>query len=91
MKHQDHFGYVNRSRDAKKTQTLISDIGRVVQILNLDIADEEEKARVFDRSQAEYPLLARTLATRRDNLKGTIAALEAAIRPWQHRRGHSES
>jgi hypothetical protein len=35
-----------------------------------------ERARVSDRRDAAYPILARTLAARRDNLKETIAALE---------------
>jgi hypothetical protein len=76
MKHQRHFETRDRSREALQTRQLIADIERVVQILNSDIADEEEKASIFDRSQAEYPMLARTLAARRDNLQGTIAALK---------------
>jgi hypothetical protein len=49
---------------------------RIVQILDSDIAAEEEQACEFDPSQAGYPMLARTLAGRRDNLRETIAALE---------------
>ena len=79
MKQQRHFDYGNRSREALQTRSLIADIDRVVQILDSDIAAEEETARVFNRSQAEYPMLARTLAARRDNLKGTIAALEKRL------------
>jgi hypothetical protein len=58
---------------------LIADIDRVVRILDSDIAAEEERARVFDRSDAMYPILARALAARRDNLKGTIAALDKRL------------
>jgi septation ring formation regulator EzrA len=58
---------------------LIADIERIVQILDGDIAAEEEKAGVFDPSQAGYPSLARTLAARRDNLRETIAALERRL------------
>ena len=79
MKHQRHFEYGNRSREALQTQSLIADIDRVVQIIDSDIAAEEEKAGVFNRSQAEYPMLARTLAARRDNLMGTIAAREKRL------------
>ena len=79
MKHQCHFEYRDRSREALQTRSLIADIYRVVQIIDSDIAAEEEKAGVFDSSQAEYPMLARTLAARRDNLKGTIAALEKRL------------
>ena len=79
MKQQRHFEYRTPSREAMQTRTLIADIDRVVQILNSDIAAEEEQAGVFDRSLAEYPMVARTLAARRDNLKGTIAALERRL------------
>jgi hypothetical protein len=58
---------------------LIADIDPVVQILNSDIAAEEEQAGVYNRSELEYPMLARTLAARRDNLQGTIAALEKRL------------
>jgi hypothetical protein len=58
---------------------LIADLDRVVRILNCDIATEEERAGVADRSEAAYPMLARTLARRRDNLKETVAALERRL------------
>jgi hypothetical protein len=62
-----------------QTRVLIADINRVVQILDSDIAAEEEQAGIFDRSRFDYPILARTLAARRDNLLGTIAALEQRL------------
>jgi hypothetical protein len=79
MKHQRHFGNATPAREALQTRVLIADINRVVQILNCDIAAEEEQARVFARSRVEYPLLARTMATRRDNLLNTISALEQRL------------
>jgi septation ring formation regulator EzrA len=88
MKHRRHFEHGNRSREALQTRSLIADIDRVVQIIDSDIAAEEENASVFDKSQAEYPMLARTLAARRDNLRGTIAALEKRL---SDKRGELES
>ena len=79
MKHQRHFGTATPAREALQTRTLIADINRVVQILEGDIAAEEEQARIFDRSRTEYPMLARTLGARRDNLMGTISALEQRL------------
>jgi hypothetical protein len=79
MKHQRHFGSATPSREAVQTRSLIADIDRIVRILDSDIAAEEEQARVFDPSQAGYPMLARTLAARRDNLRETIAALERRL------------
>ena len=58
---------------------MIVDLDRTVQILDCDVAAEEERARVFDLSDSAYPILARTLAARRDNLRDTIAALERRL------------
>ena len=79
MKHQRHFEYGSRSREALQTRSLIVDIDRVVQIIESEIASEEEQAGVFNRSQAEYPMPARALAARRDNLRDTITALEQRL------------
>jgi hypothetical protein len=81
MKHQHHFGSANdvALRDVARISALISDIDRHVRILDCDIATEEERARVSDCRDAAYPILARTLAARRDNLRYTIAALETRL------------
>jgi hypothetical protein len=57
MKHQRQFDSRAPSREALQTRTLIADIDRVVHILNSDIAAEERQAGLFDRCQAEYPML----------------------------------
>jgi hypothetical protein len=74
MKHQRHF-----ETDAARTRALIADLDRIVQILNEAIVAEEELAGVSDRSQAGYPLHARKMAARRDNLTDTIVALEQRL------------
>jgi ABC-type transporter Mla subunit MlaD len=81
MKHARHFENVNRTsaREAECIGTMIADLRRVVQVLDCDVQTEEERSRIFDRSKANYPMLARTLAARRDNIKATIAALEARL------------
>ncbi|HEY8671427.1 MAG TPA: hypothetical protein VIL63_11345 [Terriglobales bacterium] len=58
---------------------MIADLDRIVQIIDSEITSQEEAARVFDHSQIEYPVLARALAARRDNLRQTIAALEQRL------------
>jgi hypothetical protein len=70
MKHQRHFENANETalREAVQIRILIADLDRVVQIINCNIAAEKEQARVSDRSDAAYPMLARTLSARRDNL-----------------------
>ena len=79
MKDQRHFGNATVSREAAQTRTLIADLDRIVQIIDGEITSQEEAARVFDHSQIEYPVLARALAARRDNLRQTIAALEQRL------------
>jgi hypothetical protein len=83
VKHMRHFGRATPAREALQIRALIADINRVVQILNGDIAAEEEQTQIFDRSQAEYPMLAGTLAARRDNLIGTITLLEERLSSLQ--------
>jgi hypothetical protein len=56
-------------------QGIIGDLERTVQILNIDISTEEERVGIFDRSDPAYPILARTLRSRRDNLNCTIRFL----------------
>jgi hypothetical protein len=66
-------------RDASVIRTMLDDLNTTIQILNVDITTEEERVRVFDRAHATYPILARTLAARRDNLQDTVAVLERRL------------
>ncbi|WP_346347956.1 hypothetical protein [Bradyrhizobium sp. 139] len=45
-------------------------------MLEADIQEEERKAGNADTGSATYPMLARTLRTRLDNLRASIALLE---------------
>ena len=58
---------------------MIGDLDRRARPLDCDIATEEERVGISNRSDAAYPVLARTLPARRDNLKDTIAALERRL------------
>ena len=66
---------VNRLRIA----TLIADLTRTAAILTADIKHEEERAGVGDLADPAYPVLARTLCSRRENIRATIATLEAVV------------
>jgi flagellar FliJ protein len=77
MKHQRHFE--TATREAVQTRALIHDLDRIVQILNGAIADEEQRAGISDPLAAAYPMQARELSARRDNLTNTIAALELRL------------
>ncbi|MCA1453925.1 hypothetical protein I6F35_11945 [Bradyrhizobium sp. BRP22] len=66
-------------RDVLVIQTLLEDLQRSVRILDCDIATEEAAGGICDAADPRYPLLARTLSTRRDNLKSTIRALKERL------------
>jgi hypothetical protein len=69
--------------EASRIAVLVSDLDRHAQLLDQDIAAEEERAQVFDRSHPAYPFLALTLTARRDNLSATIAALGKRLASFQ--------
>ena len=81
MKHLYHFGSADDAalNEAAKLKASISDLDRVVRILDSHISTEEERASVSDLFSAAYPILARVTTARRDNLKETIAALEKRL------------
>ncbi|MES5487071.1 hypothetical protein QMZ05_30325 [Bradyrhizobium sp. INPA03-11B] len=58
---------------------MLSDLVLVCQQIEADIATEEARAGIRDRSDARYPILARSLNERYANLKGTIATLEKRV------------
>jgi hypothetical protein len=79
MKHQGQLTRTDELRQATQARTLISDLTRIVEILNVDISSEEQAAGVADPARAEYPVLARTLRARRDNLLESISALRQQL------------
>ena len=59
--------------------TLIGSLSRSVALLTVDIEHEEAGAGVRDVSEPAYPVLARSLRRRRDNIGATIASLEGLV------------
>ena len=57
--------------------TLIESLLRSVELLTIDIEHEETRAGVRNLSDATYPVLARSLRARKDNIRATMASLEA--------------
>ena len=57
MKHQRDFKRVSdvALREAAQVSALISDLDRAVRIINQDIAAEEERARVSERTAGHAP------------------------------------
>jgi hypothetical protein len=56
--------------------TLIGSLSRSVALLTVDIEHEETRVGVRDLADPAYPVLARSLRARRDNIRVTIAMLE---------------
>jgi hypothetical protein len=81
MRHQRHFEIDGQiaQREAMQIGRMICDLNRTVQILDLEIKAEEVRSRVHDLSNFAYPIMAKTMVARRENLKVTIAALEQRI------------
>ena len=81
MEHQCGFESVSKfdSREVAQISGLISDLVHIVGIIDHDIAAQEEEARVFDLSKAAYPIAARMLRMRRENLANTIESLERRL------------
>jgi hypothetical protein len=80
MKHKRHFEISRTAmREAATIGAMIADMLRAVELLESSVSAEEERTRFRDRADGRYPIVARQLAARRDNLKVTIAALEARL------------
>jgi hypothetical protein len=62
----------NRLQIAKLIESLL----RSVELLTIDIEHEDTRAGVRDLSDPTYPVLARSLRSRRDSIRATIASLE---------------
>jgi hypothetical protein len=59
--------------------TLIESLLRSVELLTVDIEHEEARTGVRDLSDSMYPVLARSLRSRRDNIRATLASLRASV------------
>ena len=59
--------------------TLIGSLTRSLDLLTADIEHEEERAGTRDLADPAYPVLARSLRVRRENIRVTIASLNAVV------------
>ncbi|WP_249133756.1 hypothetical protein [Bradyrhizobium sp. AUGA SZCCT0182] len=66
-------------REATVIRKILADLVRTVQLIESDIVAEEERAGISDQGDAKYPMLARSLIERRNNLMMTIAGLEGRL------------
>jgi hypothetical protein len=65
--------------EAAQITALIIELHRIDRGIGADIVREEQEAGLFDVSNAAYPIMARILKARRNNLANTIASLEAKL------------
>jgi hypothetical protein len=63
----------------ERTKRFISDLRRLVQLLDADINIEEERVGIFDLTNPDYSVAARQLRARRENLTDTIFRLEGTL------------
>jgi hypothetical protein len=70
---------VANQREAMQIRAMIATLDRSVLNLNADIDAELQRASVRDPSHFAFPIAARTMIARRDNLKTTIAALSEQL------------
>jgi hypothetical protein len=67
------------SRQVLVIRSIIDDLERTLKILRIDIQTEEERVRIFDKADPTYPILARMLGARVENLKTTVADLKKRL------------
>ena len=60
--------------------TLIDELSQSVDILTADIQHEEARAGINNLANPAYPVLARSLRARRENIGATIVSLELLTR-----------
>jgi hypothetical protein len=73
-----HFStQLNDLRTTMKLRALVADLRSQVHFLDQGIHDEERRTGMLDVADFAYPILARTLRARRDNLLATIRVLES--------------
>ena len=75
--------YEARSIAVARIKTLVTSLSRGVQLLDSEIATEEERTRCKDKRNPAYSALARSLIARRHNLSATITSLQEQLVPME--------
>ncbi|HYA72718.1 MAG TPA: flagellar export protein FliJ [Roseiarcus sp.] len=68
-----------KRRRVRQIETMVAEFTRMASELEREIANEEKRAGITDRSHFAYPTYARAALARRDNLKRSISELTAQI------------
>jgi phage shock protein A len=69
----------NRRREVVQIQSTIASLNRTVAVIETSITAALDRSHVTDPQHYAFPILARTMIARRDNLKTTIATLSEQL------------
>ena len=64
-----------RQREAVQIRSTVASLNRTIEVLESSITAALERSHVTDPRHCAFPISARAMIARRDNLRGTIAAL----------------
>jgi hypothetical protein len=80
MKAQRQIDSPSPTTSREVAATILVDLDETIDELSREIASEEKRVRIFDVNAPTYPILAKSLVARRDNLRLTAAALVKWLR-----------
>jgi hypothetical protein len=75
-------------REAAQIRSMISDLERIVNTIGQSIQAELKGARIRDHSHVGFPMSARALVARRENLEATIAVLAERLTEMEQHQIH---
>ena len=73
------FQLEEKRRRVRQIELMVAEFTRITGELEREIANEEKRAGISDPRHFAYPTYARAAASRRDNLKSSIAELTAQL------------
>jgi len=85
------FQLEEKRRRVRQIETMLAELARMSAELDREIANEEKRAGISDPHHFAYPTYARAASVRRDNLKSSIAELEAQIEEARAAQAEAEA
>jgi len=73
------FQLEEKRRRVRQIEMMVAEFSRISGELDREIANEEKRSGITDPRHFAYPTYARAAASRRDNLKSSIAELTAQL------------
>lgn len=85
------FRYEEKQRQVADIEMMIADFGRKRAELDAQIAAEEERCGMSDPNHFKYPMTAKSLRNRRDNLESSLAELAVQLEIARHEAEEEEA